>query len=158
MANVGTSFVSASSAMRFKLGHYQDAGFLAARPPEPYAGESLMNPAIAFRIAALLGFLGVALGAFGAHSLKPLLEKHGALEYWQTAAQYHLAHAVALLFVASRNPLPLLAWSLFVAGVCLFSGSLYLMAVTQWRWLGPVTPVGGLCLLGGWLALALKAR
>jgi uncharacterized membrane protein YgdD (TMEM256/DUF423 family) len=71
---------------------------------------------------------------------------------------YHLTHAVALLFVASRNPLPLATWILFVAGICLFSGSLYVMAITQWRWLGPVTPLGGLCLLAGWAALAVNAR
>jgi uncharacterized membrane protein YgdD (TMEM256/DUF423 family) len=117
-----------------------------------------MSPALAFRIAAILGFLAVAFGAFGAHALKDLLERHQALDYWKTAVLYHLAHAVALLFVASRNPLPLAAWVLFVVGIVLFSGSLYLMAITQWRWLGPVTPLGGLCLLAGWIALALKAR
>ncbi|SRR5579862_1577259 len=117
-----------------------------------------MSPALAFRIAALLGFLGVALGAFGAHWLKDLLVKNAALDYWKTAVLYHLTHAVALLFVASRTPLPLATWFLFVLGIVLFSGSLYLMAVTQWRWLGPVTPLGGLCLLAGWLLLALNAR
>ena len=117
-----------------------------------------MNPANAFRIAAIIGFLGVAFGAFGAHWLKDLLLKHNALDYWKTAVLYHLTHAVALLFVASRNPVPLGTWILFVLGIFLFSGSLYLMAITQWRWLGPVTPLGGLCLLAGWIALAVNAR
>src|SRR5260370_41306774 len=117
-----------------------------------------MNPANAFRIAAIIGFLGVAFGAFGAHWLNDLLAAHGALDYWKTAVLYHLTHAVALLVVASRNPLPLAAWVLFVAGIVLFSGSLYLMALTQWRWLGPVTPLGALCLLAAWRWLAVRPR
>lgn len=65
-------------------------------------------------------------------------------------------HAVLLLFIASLQPLPKLSWSLIFSGVAMFSGSLYLLAATGTHWMGPITPIGGLCLLAGWLALALK--
>lgn len=109
------------------------------------------------RISALVGFLGVALGAFGAHLLKPVLEAHSTTEAWKTAVLYHLIHAVLLVFLASRVPVPLMAWTFFLVGVVLFSGSLYGLALLQWRWLGPITPLGGLALLAGWIMLALKA-
>ena len=113
-----------------------------------------MNSALAARIAAILGFLAVALGAFGAHGLKDVLARNDTAAIWQTAALYHLVHSVVLLFVASREPLAVWAWRLFFAGVVIFSGSLYVLAVTNVKWLGAITPLGGLCLLGGWLALA----
>jgi uncharacterized membrane protein YgdD (TMEM256/DUF423 family) len=117
-------------------------------------------------MAAANGFLAVALGAFGAHGLKRMLEAapDGALrlQWWQTAAQYHLAHALALGLVAAVAPhlagrLPGVAGWLFVAGIFLFSGSLYVMTLTGVRALGAITPVGGVCLLGGWLVLLLAA-
>ncbi len=114
-----------------------------------------MTSATARRIAAALGFLAVALGAFGAHGLKDLLARNGTADIWEKAAFYHFIHAVMLFVLAERNQLPKLAWNFFLAGIAIFSGSLYLLAVTDWRWLGAVTPAGGLCLLGGWLALAL---
>lgn len=110
---------------------------------------------IYFRIAALAGFLGVALGAFGAHALKELLARNGLAGIWEKAVMFHLIHAVVLLVLASRNPLPLLAWWLVFAGVVLFSGSLYVYAACGFRPMVFVTPVGGLCLLAGWLTLAL---
>jgi len=110
----------------------------------------------AYRISALVGFLAVALGAFGAHGLQPLLTRNGTLDVWHTATLYHLVHAAVLLFLASRQPLPKLAWNLFLAGVVVFSGTLYLLAITNVKWLGAITPVGGLCLLGGWLVLIIK--
>lgn len=106
-----------------------------------------------FRIAAIVGFFGVALGAFGAHGLKELLVRHHATDIWATATLYHLVHAAVLLMTASRVPFPRAAWALFLAGVIIFSGSLYVLAVTNLRWLGAVTPLGGLSLLGGWLSL-----
>ena len=115
-----------------------------------------MNSILATRVAASCGFLAVALGAFGAHGLKRVLLQFETTEIWQTAALYHLVHSVVLLFVATREPLPKPAWWLFVAGIVIFSGSLYLLAVTNLRWLGAITPLGGLCLLGGWLALARR--
>jgi uncharacterized membrane protein YgdD (TMEM256/DUF423 family) len=110
----------------------------------------------AFRIAAVVGFLGVALGAFGAHMLHDLLVKNNALDIWKTASTYHLVHAVVLLFVANQRPLPRAAWIFFLAGVVIFSGSLYLLAVTNLRWLGAVTPLGGFSFLAGWLWLAIR--
>ena len=114
-----------------------------------------MNAATAFRIAAVLGFLAVALGAFGAHGLKDLLMRNGTLSIWEKAVLYHIVHAIVLLFLASRAPLPDVAIWLFFVGVVVFSGSLYLLAFTGMKWLGAITPIGGLCLLGGWLTLVI---
>lgn len=107
------------------------------------------------------GFLAVALGAFGAHGLQARLTDaaDGAkrLSWWQTAAHYHLAHAIALALVAlliAKVPRAQLAGSAFVVGTLLFSGSLYLMALGAPRWLGAVTPFGGLSFLLGWAWLA----
>ena len=111
-----------------------------------------MSP-ILFRIAATLCFLAVALGAFGAHSLKAILEANGTLEAWKTAVLYHLAHGIALLALALHGAVNRGACFLFVAGVALFSGSLYLLALTNIRWLGAITPLGGLCFLAGWIWL-----
>jgi uncharacterized membrane protein YgdD (TMEM256/DUF423 family) len=112
-------------------------------------------------ISALTGASGILLGAFGAHALREHLDP-AALATWQTAVQYHILHALALLALslharATGRPIALASW-LFLAGVVLFSGSLYLLATAGWTWLGPVTPVGGLCLIAGWLSLALLAR
>ena len=115
-----------------------------------------MNAKTATRIAAAFGFLAVALGAFGAHGLKDLLAGNGTAEIWKTASVYHLAHAVVLLLLANWQPLPRRAFSLFGAGIVVFSGSLYVLAVTNVKWLGAITPLGGLCLLAGWLALAFR--
>ena len=117
-----------------------------------------MTPATATRLAALAGFLAVALGAFGAHGLKAVLEQNGTLAVWQTAALYHLVHAVVLLVLAQRAVVPRVAFALFGAGIVVFSGSLYALAVTNVKWLGAITPLGGLCLLAGWLALAWRPR
>ncbi len=106
-----------------------------------------------FRIAASLCFLAVALGAFGAHSWKEILTANGTLEAWKTAVLYHLAHAVALLALALHGGANRGAAYLLVAGVILFSGSLYVLALTNVRWLGAITPLGGLCFLAGWLWL-----
>jgi uncharacterized membrane protein YgdD (TMEM256/DUF423 family) len=103
-----------------------------------------------FRIAAGLCFLAVVLGAFGAHSLKALLLQNGTAEIWEKAVLYHLAHAVALVALALHAPVNRGAWYLLLAGVIIFSGSLYLLSVTNVRWLGAITPIGGLCFLAGW--------
>lgn len=115
-----------------------------------------MNSSAPFRIAALVGFCAVALGAFGAHGLRDLLEKMNTLAIWEKATLYHLAHSVVLLFVAHRKPGFSVSWILFFTGIVIFSGSLYVLAFTGERWLGMITPIGGLCLLTGWLSLALK--
>jgi uncharacterized membrane protein YgdD (TMEM256/DUF423 family) len=109
-----------------------------------------------FRIAAALCFLAVALGAFGAHSLKATLQAHEMVGVWEKAVFYHFVHALALLFLAlhgigSRAPSFLL-----LAGIILFSGSLYLLALTSLRWLGAITPLGGLCFLAGWAWLLVS--
>ena len=113
-----------------------------------------MNSTTALRIAAITGFLAVALGAFGAHGLKAILEANGQVQTWQTAAHYHLVHAVLLLVLALRPTVARRHFLFFGAGILIFSGSLYLLAVTNVRWLGAITPIGGLCLLLGWLTLA----
>lgn len=104
-------------------------------------------------LAAFLGLTGVALGAFGAHALRELLPTR-TLEAFTTATRYQLLHAIALLALVGLPILQLRerAWvaRLWGVGILLFSGSIYLMAATGWRWLGPVTPVGGGCLIGGW--------
>lgn len=107
------------------------------------------------RLAAVNGALGVALGAFGAHGLRNLVDDPRLLEVWETGARYHLVHAVALLAVSRASVSPWVA-RLWIAGIVLFSGSLYAMTLTGVRALGAITPLGGVCLIGGWLALALR--
>ncbi len=104
-------------------------------------------------LAALLGFLGVALGAFGAHGLKTTLAAFDTAAIWQTAVLYHLVHAVAALWASERRPLVTWIWA---TGILIFSGSLYIMAVTDFRWLGRITPIGGVLFLAGWLLLLKK--
>jgi uncharacterized membrane protein YgdD (TMEM256/DUF423 family) len=108
-----------------------------------------------FRIAAVLCFLAVALGAFGAHGLRSTLEARGMLEVWNKAVFYQFVHAVVLLVLALYGTINRGACLLLLLGILLFSGSLYLLALTNLRWLGPVTPLGGLCLLAGWGWLVL---
>ncbi len=117
-----------------------------------------MRQSTAFRISAVLGFLAVALGAFGAHGLKPVLLRHDTLSVWQTAALYHLVHAAVLLGLSAWNPFRSRSWGMMAAGVLVFSGSLYVLAVTQIKWLGAVTPLGGLLLLVGWMGLVFGKR
>jgi uncharacterized membrane protein YgdD (TMEM256/DUF423 family) len=112
-------------------------------------------PLLFFRIAAALCFLAVALGAFGAHSLKSTLETHGMLDVWNKAVLYHFIHAIALFVLALYGTANRGAWWLLFAGIFLFSGSLYLMALTNLRWLGAVTPLGGLSFLTGWAWLII---
>jgi uncharacterized membrane protein YgdD (TMEM256/DUF423 family) len=114
-----------------------------------------------FALGSLLAFLRIAAGAFAAHALKGHLTTH-QLDIWETGARYHLYQSLALLGVAwaaTRWPgtaVNLAGW-LFVAGVILFSGSLYLLAVTDVKALGAITPLGGLCFLVGWASLAIAA-
>ena len=112
---------------------------------------------VLFRIAAVLCFLAVALGAFGAHGLRSTLESRGMVDVWNKAVFYHFIHAIALLVLALYGTINRGACLLLLVGILLFSGSLYLLAlIPQARdWLGPVTPVGGLCFLLGWAWLAL---
>jgi len=118
------------------------------------------------RIAILVGsaamFVAVALGAFGAHALKARLTPD-MTAVWQTAVQYHAWHALATLAVGvlllqwpGQRAVEVAGW-LFVAGIVLFSGSLYAMALTGIRGLGAVTPLGGVAFLAGWAALVWAA-
>ena len=111
-----------------------------------------------FRIAATFCFLAVALGAFGAHALKASLQSSGMTDAWNKAVLYHLVHAVALVGIALYGAGNRAAYFLIAAGILLFSGSLYTMALTNVRWLGAVTPLGGLCFLAGWAWLAIAPR
>jgi len=111
--------------------------------------------------AAILGAVGVSLGALGAHALQARLSTE-QLASWDTAVRYHLLHSVALLALAlfateSGQSIRLPGW-LFSLGIVLFSGSIYLLVLTGQRWLGPVTPLGGFCLIAGWLSLVSLAR
>jgi uncharacterized membrane protein YgdD (TMEM256/DUF423 family) len=114
-------------------------------------------------LTAINGFLAVALGAFGAHGLKRYLAEAvdvgERLGWWSTAAEYQLAHALALGFAAHLyqrvGMTGGIAGLCFQAGVLLFSGSLYAMTLTNIRWLGAITPFGGLSLLAGWAFLAI---
>jgi len=115
-------------------------------------------PVLFFRIAAALCFLAVGLGAFGAHNLKSTLEMHGMLDVWNKAVFYHFIHALALLVLALFGSANRSAWWLLFAGIIVFSGSLYVMALTNLHWLGAITPIGGLCFLAGWAWLVIAPR
>ena len=112
--------------------------------------------------AGVAGFLGVALGAFGAHALKVRLAPE-MLAAFETGVRYQMYHVFALVAVAwawARWPSRVFAaagW-LFIAGIAVFSGSLYLLALTGVRALGAITPLGGLAFLAGWLCLVWGAR
>lgn len=114
-------------------------------------------------IAAILGGLAVAAGAFASHALKEKLAER-ALEIFETGARYQMYHALALLLVAllltrtEASPTPLIAsgWA-FVVGVALFSGSLYALSLSGIKWLGAITPLGGVAFMVGWGCLAIAA-
>lgn len=115
-----------------------------------------------FRLGSVSGLIAVAAGAFGAHALRARLSSE-YLAVFETAARYHMYHALGLLAAAwavTRWPGPLVQWAgwLFVIGTVLFSGSLYALALSGTEWLGAITPFGGVAFLAGWLCLALSAR
>ena len=112
-------------------------------------------------LGSLSAGIAVAAGAFGAHALRDRLTPD-MLAIFETAARYQMYHALALLAVAWMlgrwpGPWPVRAGWLFLAGTVLFSGSLYLLALTGVRWLGAITPMGGLAWLAGWICLAVGA-
>jgi uncharacterized membrane protein YgdD (TMEM256/DUF423 family) len=121
-----------------------------------------MNARLALTLAGIFMFAAVALGAFGAHALKGHLDAD-MTAVWQSAVQYHAWHALALLGVGSlmlhwpgKRGLARAAW-LFAAGIVLFAGSLYAVALTGMRGLGMITPFGGVAFLAGWAVLAWTA-
>lgn len=117
-------------------------------------------------VAGIVGALAVGLGAFGAHGLKELVDS-AQLTTYKVGVQYHLIHAIVLLGLGlylsqMRNNRLNLAFVFILIGIFLFSGSLYListkelMGLTNWKWLGPITPLGGLCYIVGWLLIAFS--
>lgn len=128
------------------------------RTNQPSASQGLSGEARRVLLAgALLAATGVALGAFGAHGLRAILSPQ-QLGWWNTAVQYQLWHALGLVALAAlpvaRKATPA---ALLALGTAAFSGSLYLMALTDLRWLGMVTPLGGTLMIAGWLLLAWRA-
>ena len=116
-----------------------------------------MTGTAATRVAAAAGLLAVALGAFGAHGLKNLLAQNGTAAIWEKAVFYHFIHAVMLFVLAGKKTICRRAWWCFLAGIVIFSGSLYLLAVTNEHWLGAITPLGGASFLAGWAWLLISA-
>lgn len=120
-----------------------------------------MNPSLFGIFGAAFGALSVAAGAFGAHALRARLEPRD-LQIWETAAQYQMYHALALVAVAvlatrTQHPAATVAGGCFIAGTLIFSGSLYALVLSGVRWLGAITPIGGVALIVGWVALAVAA-
>lgn len=115
-------------------------------------------------IGAVLGFLGVVLGAFGAHALKAKFPEPRYEQIWNTAVQYQMYHALGLILLgilsmdALLGSTTLLSWAgyLMFAGVVFFSGSLYVLSVTGVKKLGAITPIGGLLFLAGWILLFIE--
>ncbi len=113
-------------------------------------------------IASVLGGISVILGAFASHALKDRLSE-GALAIWETGTKYQMYHALALILIAlliSRfpNSTPLtVAGFAFIAGIMIFSGSLYALSLSGIKWLGAITPLGGLAFIIGWICLAIAA-
>lgn len=113
-------------------------------------------------LAAILAFIGVGIGAFGAHALAATLTANGRADTFETGVQYHLIHALAIFGVAWAveewpGRLTRAAGWLFAVGIIVFSGSLYLLAITNTGILGAITPLGGLAFLAGWACLGLAA-
>ena len=115
-----------------------------------------------FIIAGLLGALSVALGAFGAHALEARISAD-LLQTYETAVRYQFFHVIALFIAAMaigrypNNNMGTIAGWLFIVGILLFSGSLYVLIASGQRWLGAVTPLGGVAFIAGWICLALAA-
>jgi uncharacterized membrane protein YgdD (TMEM256/DUF423 family) len=115
-----------------------------------------MTNSTALRIAAFMGLLAVGLGAFGAHGLKDILSRNGTAAIWDKAVLYHFIHALMLFVLAQRPTIRLVPLLSFLIGILIFSGSLYLLAVTNLRILGAITPIGGISFIVGWVCLVIK--
>ncbi|KAI2641144.1 hypothetical protein GGS21DRAFT_358710 [Xylaria nigripes] len=107
-------------------------------------------------LGCIYGATAVGIGAFGAHALKSIVTDPAKIASFRNAAHYQLMHSIALLVASRIAPENKLAAGLFTAGMTMFSGSVYALVLdpSRFRFLGPVTPLGGLCLMGGWIALA----
>lgn len=108
------------------------------------------------RAGAVLMFLGIGLGAFGAHGLEKILTENGRIDIWETAVFYHLIHGLAVWVLGYLAPGRKNVGICFVGGVLVFSGSLYLLSLTNILWLGAITPLGGLLFLAGWGILVIR--
>lgn len=119
----------------------------------------MSNPKVIIAVASILLALAVGAGAFGAHALKNILSPE-RLETWQTAVQYHAWHALGLLLIALIGAQFEIAitWpsTLILAGILIFSGSLYTLCLTGIGWLGAITPIGGVSFIAGWIWLAIS--
>jgi len=119
----------------------------------------MSNPKIIIALAAFLLAVAVAAGAFGAHALKNVLTAE-RLETWQTAVQYHAWHALGLMLIAliGIQFQIVVTWpaSLILAGILIFSGSLYILCLTGFSWLGAITPIGGVAFIVGWILLGIQ--
>ena len=121
-----------------------------------------MSARLILQLAALLGALTVAIGAFGAHGLRRVLEANGHAATFETAVRYQFYHLLALLAVGVlatarpelQGPLGTTAW-LWLGGIVVFSGSLYVLCLSGVTWLGAITPIGGVLLIAGWVRLLL---
>tara|TARA_B100000780_G_C20827823_1_gene328926 strand:- start:213 stop:599 length:387 start_codon:yes stop_codon:yes gene_type:complete len=122
-----------------------------------------MNSQKVLKIASIFGVLAVVIGAFGAHGMERILIENNRVETFETAVQYHFYHTIALLTVSvffQNKMSSYLKWSayLFIVGIVVFSGSLYVLSLTNITILGAITPFGGLSFIGGWIALFLSAK
>ena len=116
-----------------------------------------MTNSRAMRIAALMGLIAVALGAMGAHLLENTLNQNPrGVALWEKAVFYHFIHAVMLFVLAMRRPLKQFSWFAFLIGIILFSGSLYIYALTSAKWLVALTPFGGVSFMAGWVCLIIS--
>ena len=109
------------------------------------------------KVGSLICFMAVALGAFGAHALRGTLDANHSRSIWETAVVYQFLHGLALVVLSLHSASRVVCY-LFLAGILFFSGSLYVLAVSQASWLGPITPLGGLCFLAGWTVLFFTSR
>ena len=111
-------------------------------------------------LGSLLALCAVLFGAFGAHALRETLSAHDSIQIWETAVRYQMWHALALIMLSmipGAQSIPKMTGPCFLIGSLLFSGSLYGLALDGPKWLGPVTPLGGLCLMIGWLQLVYSS-
>ena len=111
-------------------------------------------------LGSKLALSAVLFGAFGAHALRETLSAHDSIQTWETAVRYQMWHALALILLSMirlAQPIPKMTGPCFAVGSLLFSGSLYGLALDGPKWLGPVTPLGGLCLMMGWMLLAYSS-
>lgn len=121
-----------------------------------------MNKRAVILVSSVFGLTGVAIGAFGAHALRDMLISNGYIETFKTASFYHISHALALLVIGVMMVTNQSAWlrrsaTFFSFGIVLFSGSLYLLSISGIRWIGAITPLGGLSLMVGWVMLTIYA-